>query len=58
MVSSFLRLLDTKCFFFAVCRWRRDQQQLSDSEAFITVVGHGEEVVGGAEDEAGGEDLG
>lgn len=44
--------------FVPVCRWRQDQQQLSDSEAFITAVGHGEEVVGGAEDEAGDEDLG
>lgn len=44
--------------FLPVCRWIQVQQHLSDSEASITAVGHGEEVVGGAEDEAGDEDLG
>lgn len=61
MEGSSLRYSDTKWFCFAflpVCRWRQDQQQLLDSEAFITAVGHGEEVVGGAGDEAGDEDLG
>lgn len=41
-----------------VCRWKRDQGQPSDSEAFITVAGHGEEAVGGGEAGVGAEDWG